>query len=72
LSMPKLSGRDTLRRLLQIDPQARVLVSSGYFTADKDSSGVEGAVGFIPKPYRRSDLLTIVRTTLDGIKEKAS
>ena len=30
LTMPRLSGRDTLRQLLQIDPDVRVLFSSGY------------------------------------------
>jgi two-component system cell cycle sensor histidine kinase/response regulator CckA len=72
LSMPRLSGRDTLGRLVRIDPSVRVLVSSGYAAEEKDTSDIEGVLGFIPKPYRRIDLLTKVRTTLDGVKERAS
>src|SRR5262249_6687107 len=31
LTMPRLSGEDALRRMIEIDPAVRVLFSSGYF-----------------------------------------
>jgi hypothetical protein len=34
LAMPRLSGDDTFRRLREIDPNVRVLLSSGYFPED--------------------------------------
>jgi PAS domain S-box-containing protein len=68
LTMPQLSGRDTLRRLLAINPNARILLSSGFSAEDSHPAPVEGALGFIPKPYRRPELLGTVRTALDASK----
>jgi CheY-like chemotaxis protein len=58
LSMPGLSGEGAFRRLRQIDPGVRVILSSGY-----DSQEVRGRFGasapfaFIQKPYRPDQLL---------------
>ncbi len=58
LSMPGLSGEETFRRLREIDPGVRVILSSGY---DHDeASGRFGAArpaGFIQKPYRPEQLV---------------
>jgi CheY-like chemotaxis protein len=69
MSMPKLSGPDTLRQLRALNPSVCVLISSGY-CSDEDLQAVknEGAVGFIPKPYRPADLARSVRTALDQKK----
>ena len=55
LNMPGLSWRDTLERLLQVDPRVRVLLSSGY-SEDLIEPGTEGVLGFLEKPYREQDL----------------
>ncbi len=62
LTMPKLSGRDTFRALVDIEPAARVMFSSGY-TAD-DMSDTTGVVGLLPKPYRPTELLSAVGKAL--------
>jgi len=58
LSMPGLSGEETYRRLREIDPGVRVILSSGY---DRDEArGRFGAgipAGFIQKPYRPEQLM---------------
>jgi two-component system cell cycle sensor histidine kinase/response regulator CckA len=58
LSMPGMSGEETFRRLREIDPGVRVILSSGY---DHDeASGRFGAAppaGFIQKPYRPEQLV---------------
>ena len=58
LSMPGMSGEETFRRLREIDPDVRVILSSGY---DHDeASGRFGAAppaGFIQKPYRPEQLV---------------
>jgi two-component system, cell cycle sensor histidine kinase and response regulator CckA len=69
LTMPRLSGRDTLRELRRLDPRVRVLLASGYSEALENLSGGDGVVGFIPKPYRQKELLGTVRAALD--REKA-
>ncbi|MFN8596290.1 MAG: response regulator [Anaerolineae bacterium] len=52
LSMPGLSGDETFQRLRQIDPQVRVILSSGYDPVEvaRRFSG-QAHVGFIQKPY---------------------
>jgi CheY-like chemotaxis protein len=66
LTMPRLSGRDTLRRLLQVNPQVRVLLANGDPAEQGAESGAEGVVGFLPKPYGERDLATTVRRALDA------
>ncbi|MGE3808039.1 MAG: PAS domain S-box protein, partial [Gemmataceae bacterium] len=61
LTMPHLSGRDTAEALQLIDPDVRVLFSSGY-SAEQLSD--DGAVHFVHKPYRPRDLARLVRSIL--------
>jgi PAS domain S-box-containing protein len=64
LTMPTLSGRETLEALLAIDPGVRVLLASGY-SADREA--MAGRVtGFLDKPYSPGDLARAVRRALDG------
>ncbi|MCI0742548.1 MAG: ATP-binding protein, partial [Gemmataceae bacterium] len=65
-TMPRLSGRDTLREMIDINPQVRVLFSSGYSNDYHDLSGFPQIVGFIQKPYRVDDLANKVRFLLDS------
>ncbi len=66
LSMPGLSGEDTLKELHQIDPQVRILLSSGYSESEV-TYGLEqsGLVGFLQKPYRMDTLLEEVSRHLN-------
>jgi PAS domain S-box-containing protein len=63
LTMPRLSGREALERLRQINPAARVLLASGY------AAGLEPSTlpvyGLLDKPYRAPDLARLVRDALD-------
>jgi len=68
LTMPKLSGRDTLRQLLQLNPEVAVLLSSGYTADSVPEVGTEGVLGFVNKPYRPQDLTQAVRSALDRRK----
>ena len=53
--MPVKDGRTTFFELREIDPDAKVLISSGY-TVDGDAQELlsRGALGFIQKPFRSS------------------
>ncbi|MFO0936708.1 MAG: PAS domain S-box protein [Gemmataceae bacterium] len=64
LTMPRMSGRDAFRQILEIDPTARVLFSSGY-TAD-EMTNISGGVGMLAKPYRPSELLDAVERAIAG------
>ena len=66
ISMPGMGGKACLERLLQIDPGIKVIIASGYSlngaVADVTASG---AAAYIAKPFSRSDLLQLIRKTLD-------
>ena len=52
LEMPKMNGWQVLDKLREIDPQIKVMLSSGALT-DKDEQSVinEGFSAFLKKPY---------------------
>lgn len=50
--MPSMDGEEVFHALRAMDPQARVLLSSGYSKEDKAEELLgQGAVGFIQKPF---------------------
>ncbi|RMH18008.1 MAG: response regulator [Acidobacteria bacterium] len=61
LTMPELSGAETLKALRQLDPAVRVILASGYSEeeATRHLTGLEPA-GFLKKPFRASELMRIV------------
>ena len=50
----------------EIDPNVKVLLSSGY-VSEEDAKDVldAGALGFLRKPYRMSDLAKAIRNIFD-------
>ena len=66
LTMPVLGGTDALRELHAIRPGVPVILSSGYTEEDASArTGDEGgAVAFVQKPYRPSELVASVRAVL--------
>lgn len=60
LTMPELSGWETFRELRQLDPEAVVILMSGY-SQESDESRPDGAAGFLAKPYSAADLREMVR-----------
>ncbi|WP_158269689.1 ATP-binding protein [Desulfonatronum sp. SC1] len=66
LGMPGMGGRPCLLELRRIDPEVKVLVSSGYHGAGLvDDILKNGAAGFIHKPYQLRDLAVRIRDVLD-------
>jgi CheY-like chemotaxis protein len=65
LTMPRLSGRDTLRRLAGLDPGVKVLFSSGYSADQVNLAEFPEVLGFVHKPYRSDELAAAVRSALD-------
>ncbi len=64
-TMPGMNGVQVLQELLRIDPEVRVVFSSGY-SMDHDVNQLlaAGARAFVPKPYRPQDLVQTIRDTL--------
>ncbi|MBF0527966.1 MAG: PAS domain S-box protein [Deltaproteobacteria bacterium] len=67
IGMPGMGGHRCLQELLKIDQAAKVVIASGYSADGRVKKSLEaGAAGFIGKPYQLNDLLSKVRTVLDG------
>ncbi len=65
LSMPGISGAETLEALQQINPTIRVILSSGY-SEEEVNQRIQGQSGvtFIQKPYSFNTLAKTVRQQL--------
>ncbi|MFC1763580.1 sigma-54-dependent transcriptional regulator [Planctomycetota bacterium] len=66
LKMPGLSGMEVLKRIRQYDPDAIVIVITGYATVESAVEAMKrGAYDFIPKPFTPDSLRAIVKRALD-------
>jgi PAS domain S-box-containing protein len=65
MTMPNLDGEACFRELRRIDPQVKVIVTSGYNEQDIMTRFVgKGLAGFVQKPYSVTELLSSVRDVL--------
>ena len=55
--MPKLNGYDAFKAIRTINPEAKILLFSGFNrTPAMDKLQEEGAIGFLQKPFRQKEL----------------
>ncbi|RJP32964.1 MAG: PAS domain S-box protein [Candidatus Omnitrophota bacterium] len=67
LSMPQMSGREVLKRIRAINNTVNIIISSGYSNDQNfDQLNELGIEGFLPKPYRPSDLIQITNEILNN------
>jgi len=65
LTMPNMTGEETLRRLVAIRRDARVLVMTGYTKDQVNLRLVRGQVaGFLAKPFVRNELFHAIEQAL--------
>ena len=67
LTMPHMDGEQAYRELKRIDPEACVIMSSGYNEQEVTQRFVgKGLAGFIQKPYELDKLIATLRQTLEA------
>jgi CheY-like chemotaxis protein len=67
LTMPRLDGAETFRELRIIQPQCRVVLTSGYNEEEAlQGFAGKGLAAFVQKPFQRADLLAAMRKALEG------
>jgi two-component system, cell cycle sensor histidine kinase and response regulator CckA len=67
LGMPGMGGHKCLKEILTINPQAEVVIASGYSADTQVKAALDlGAAGYLAKPFRSGDLLTAARSVLDN------
>ena len=66
LKMPGLSGLDVLREIKKMNVDAAVIIITAYGTLTNAHEAIRyGAVDFISKPYNATDILSVVRRTVE-------
>ena len=67
MTMPGMDAQETLQQLRTIDPNARVLLSSGFNEVDAIGRFTgKGIAGFLQKPYTAAQLAEKIKQTLTG------
>ncbi len=63
--MPELGGKDTFTKLREIEPDAKVLLMSGFDLKGEEMKMLsEGAMGFIQKPFEVDELSQVINQAL--------
>jgi PAS domain S-box-containing protein len=71
LVMPKIGGEELFEALKKIDPEVKVLLSSGYSGEDiRLARLLEGGAPFIHKPYSLTELTAAVEKILGGSRTR--
>lgn len=66
LLMPGMGGMRSLEKILEVDPQAKVVISSGYYFERNPERDLEkGARGCLSKPFDMREMLKVIREVLD-------
>jgi len=69
MTMPVMSGEETLRRLKQIEPDIPVILCSGYHEVEFEQLfALQGMEDFIQKPFTAQHLAEHVKVTLTKLK----
>ena len=63
--MPKMNGPELFAEIRKINPEAKVIISSGFSLENEDDLLAQGVKAFIPKPYQIKVLARTVRKVLD-------
>ena len=67
LTMPRMDGEETDEQLRQLDPEVKVVISSGYAESDVASRFAgKGLAGFVHKPYTLVQLRDAMRSALEA------
>jgi CheY-like chemotaxis protein len=67
LMMPKKDGFDTVRDILKLAPEAKIVATSGVLFGFADHAAMAKKLGLaavIEKPFRQAQLLEVVRSVL--------
>ncbi len=65
LVMPDMGGKECLKRLININPDLKVIVATGYALEDTEKVELETiAKGLIQKPYEIEDMLNLIKKVL--------
>ena len=63
--MPSMMGDKFVKAVLQINPDAKVIISTGFSgKVDQDKAVKLGTAGFIAKPFTKDELNAVIQNAL--------
>lgn len=66
LVLPTISGQETMKQIFEINPNAKIIISSGYKESSKKfKEEKDKVIDLIEKPFKAAVLLSKVRNALD-------
>ncbi|MDM8542463.1 response regulator [Desulfococcaceae bacterium HSG9] len=66
LNMPGMGGQKCLKKLLEFDPDVKIIIASGYIDDALIKNATNyGAKAAITKPYRKNEISKLIRLVLD-------
>ncbi len=72
LMMPGLNGLELARQMRRLFPHVRVVLSSAYHLSARQVERADcGAIGFVPKPYRLTELCSFLRAKTKTVSPSA-
>ena len=71
LSMPFMDGEETFHRLRKADPEALVLLNTGFIDRDRlDRMLAQGLSGFLRRPYRPDEAIKQIQSLLTNARNR--
>lgn len=65
--MPGMNGTEVFRKIRSLNPETRIIISSGYSMNDETQNLIkEGAVAFLQKPFLKAQLEETVEKAIKG------
>jgi PAS domain S-box-containing protein len=69
LGLPKLSGEDVVSSIKQIDPNAKLIIATGFIDPEMKSDLAKiGVLSFILKPYKTDEVIHVVHDAIAGMR----
>lgn len=66
MKMPRMSGLELYQKLKALDPDIKMVLSTGFSEQEQDAREAEGIKAWIQKPYSLDRLMDVVQRVLDG------
>ncbi|MBU2455378.1 MAG: response regulator, partial [Proteobacteria bacterium] len=63
--MPKMSGTETFKQMLKINPHVKVIIASGHVTNQDQQKMFAKAAAYLDKPYQIMELKQALKSILD-------
>jgi two-component system cell cycle sensor histidine kinase/response regulator CckA len=70
LRMPRMSGHDAFQQMLEMNPDVRVVMVSGFSDQYITEADQQRIRGFLGKPFLPDELARVVRAALDGANSR--